>query len=53
MREKPYLRLVPLEDEEEPVEIELEISTKELAILAAALCAAGAAFCWTLRKRLK
>ncbi len=51
MREAPYLRLVPLE-EEEPVEIQAEITARELAI-AAALCAAGAALCWTLWKRLK
>ena len=50
MREKPYLRLVPLEEEEEPVELEVELTGRDLAVMAAALCAAGAAFWWVWRK---
>ena len=41
MREKPYLRLVPLEEEEEPAEIGGEVPAKDLAVISAALCAAG------------
>ena len=50
MREAPYLRLVPLEEEEEPVELEVELTGRDLAVMAAALCAAGAAFGWVWRK---
>ena len=52
MREAPYLRLVPLEEEEEeePVELEVELTGRDLAVMAAALCAAGAAFWWVWRK---
>ena len=50
---KPYLRLVPLEEEEEPVEVELEITPKDLAVIAAALCAAIAAFWWAWKKLVK
>ena len=49
MREKPYLRLVPLE-EEEPAEIGVEFPAKDLAVISAALCAAAAAFWWVWRK---
>ena len=45
MREKPYLRLVPLEEEEEPAEIGVEFPAKDLAVIAAA-----AAFWWVWRK---
>ena len=48
MREKPYLRLVPLE--EEPAEIGVEFPAKDLAVISAALCAAAAAFWWVWRK---
>ena len=41
MREKPYLRLVPLEEEEEPAEIGVEFPAKDLAVISAALCAAA------------
>ena len=50
MREKPYLRLVPLEEEEEPAEIGVEFPAKDLAVISAALCAAAAAFWWVWRK---
>ena len=50
MREQPYLRLVPLEEEEEPAEIGVECTAKDLAIISAALCAAAAAFWWVWRK---
>ena len=50
MREAPYLWLVPLEEEEEPVELEVELTGRDLAVMAAALCAAGAAFWWVWRK---
>ncbi len=50
MREQPYLRLVPLEEEGEGAEIGVERTAKELAIIAAALCAAAAAFWWVWRK---
>lgn len=50
MREQPYLRLVPLEEEEEPAEIGVERTAKDLVIIAAALCAAAAAFWWVWRK---
>ena len=53
MREKPYLRLVPLEEVEEPVELEVELTGRDLAVMAAALCAAGAAFWWVWRKLMK
>ena len=53
MREKPYLRLVPLEEEEEPVELEVELTGRDLAVMAAALCAAGTAFWWVWRKLMK
>ena len=43
---KPYLRLVPLEEEEEPVEVELELTARELAVIAGAICTALAAFWW-------
>lgn len=33
MREKPYLRLVPLEEEEEPAEIGVEFPAKDLAVI--------------------
>ena len=39
MSTPPYLRLVPLEEEEEPVEVELEISPRDLAVMAASVCA--------------
>ena len=41
MREKPYLRLVPLG---------VEFPAKDLAVISAALCAAAAAFWWVWRK---
>ena len=50
MREKPYLRLVPLEEEAEPAEIGGEGPAKDLAVISAALCAAAAAFWWVWRK---
>ncbi len=50
MREQPYLRLVPLEEEEEPAEIGVECTAKVLAIISAALCAAAAACWWVWRK---
>ena len=50
MREQSYLRLVPLEEEEEPAEIGVECTAKDLAIISAALCAAAAAFWWVWRK---
>lgn len=51
MREQPYLRLVPLEEEEEePAEIGVERTAKDLAVISAALCAAAAAFWWVWRK---
>lgn len=54
MNNPPYLRLVPLEEEEEPeVDLELEISPRELAIMAASVCAALAAFWWLFRKLTK
>ena len=43
MREKPYLRLVPLE-------IVVAFPAKALAVISAALCAAAAAFWWVWRK---
>ena len=46
MREQPYLRLVPLEEEEEPAEIGVEFPAKDLAVM----CAAAAAFWWVWRK---
>ena len=53
MREKPYLRLVPLEEEEEPVELEVELTGRDLAVMAASVCAALAAFWWLWRKLVK
>ena len=50
MREKPYLRLVRLEEAEEPAEIGVEFPAKDLAVISAALCAAAAAFWWVWRK---
>lgn len=50
MREQPYLRLVPLEEEEEPAEIGVEPTARDLAIIAAALCTAAAAFWWVWKK---
>ena len=50
MSTPPYLRLVPLEEEEEPVEAELEISPRDLAVMAASVCAALAAFWWLWKK---
>ena len=50
MSTPPYLRLVPLEEEEEPVEVELEISPRDLAVMAASVCAALAAFWWLWKK---
>ena len=49
MSTPPYLRLVP----EEPVEVELEISPKDLAVMAASVCAALAAFWWLWKKLVK
>ena len=49
MREKPYLRLVPLEEEEEPAEIGVEFPAKDLAVTSAALGAAAAACGWLTR----
>ena len=45
MSTPPYLRLVPLEEEEEPVEAELEISPRDLAVMAA--------FWWLWKKLVK
>ncbi len=53
MSTPPYLRLVPLEEEEEPVETELEISPRDLAVMAASVCAALAAFWWLWKKLVK
>ena len=53
MSTPPYLRLVPLEEEEEPVEVELEISPRDLAVMAAPVCAALAAFWWLWKKLVK
>ena len=53
MSTPPYLRLVPLEEEEEPVETELEISPRDLAAMAASVCAALAAFWWLWKKLVK
>lgn len=50
MRERPYLRLVPLEEEEESAEAEVKLTARDLAVIAAALCAAAAAFWWVWRK---
>lgn len=50
MRERPYLRLVPLEEEEEPAEAEVKLTARDLAVIAAALCVAAAAFWWVWRK---
>ena len=52
MSTPPYLRLVPLE-EEEPVEVELEISPRDLAVMAASVCAALVAFWWLWKKLMK
>lgn len=52
MNNAPYLRLVPLEEEEEP-ETDLEISPGELAVMAASVCAGLAAFWWLFRKLAK
>ena len=49
----PYLRLVPLEEEEEPVEVELEISPRDLAVMAASVCAALVAFWWLWKRLVK
>ena len=53
MSTPPYLRLVPLEEEEEPVEVELEISPRDLAVMAASVCAALAAFWWLWKRLVK
>ena len=53
MNTPPYLRLVPLEEEEEPVEVELELTGRDLAVMAASVCAALAAFWWLWRKLMK
>ena len=43
----------PLEEEEEPVEVELEISPRDLAVMAASVCAALAAFWWLWKRLVK
>ena len=53
MNAPPYLRLVPLEEEEEPVEVESEVSPRDLAVIAASVCAALAAFWWLWKKLMK
>ena len=53
MSTPPYLRLVPLEEEEEPVEVELEISPRDLGVMAASVCAALAAVWWLWKKLVK
>ena len=45
MSTPPYLRLVPLEEE--------EISPRDLAVMAASVCAALAAFWWLWKKLVK
>ena len=46
MNAPPYLRLVPLE-------VESEVSPRDLAVIAASVCAALAAFWWLWKKRIK
>ena len=48
---RPYLRLLPLEKEETPAEA--AITPRDLAVIAAAICAALTAFWWVWKKLVK